>query len=53
VLLEQVVARSSQQVKRLVPSEWEQVESKFAAVWLADGSTLEALVKKLPLLKEQ
>jgi Transposase DDE domain len=52
-MFEQVVARSSQQVARLVPSEWEQVESKFAAVWLADGSTLEALVKKLPLLKDQ
>jgi hypothetical protein len=41
------------QVARLVPTGWEQVESKFAAVWLADGSTLEALVKKLQLLKEQ
>ncbi|WP_309745266.1 hypothetical protein [Chamaesiphon sp. OTE_20_metabat_361] len=52
-MFEQVVARSSQQVSRLVPSEWEQVGSKLAAVWLADGSNLEALVKKLQLLKEQ
>jgi hypothetical protein len=52
-MFEQVVTRSSQQVARLVPAGWEQFESKFAAVWLADGSTLEALVKKLPLLKEQ
>ena len=52
-MFEQVITKSSQQVARIVPVGWEQVESKFAAVWLADGSTLEALVKKLPLLKEQ
>jgi hypothetical protein len=39
--------------ERVIPTQWVAVESKFAAVWLADGSTLEAIVKKLQMHREQ
>lgn len=36
-----------------VPRKWQQVERTFPAVWIADGSTLEELRKKLKALQEQ
>lgn len=52
-MFEQVIERQNQQAPVLAPAGWESVQAKFAAVWLADGSTLEGLVKKLQLLKQE
>jgi Transposase DDE domain len=46
-MFEQVVKRQNQQAAHVaVPEAWSTVNSRFACVWLADGSTLEGLVKK-------
>jgi len=36
-----------------VPQGWELVQQNFTALWIADGSTLEALRRKLKALKDQ
>ncbi|OUL36416.1 transposase [Nostoc sp. T09] len=36
-----------------VPENWQPVYAKFTAIWIADGSTLEALRRKLKVLQEQ
>jgi Transposase DDE domain len=53
-LLEQVMQRlESSATKESIPSSWQSVQKDFSAVWLADGSSLEALAKKVSSLKEQ
>ena len=53
-LFEQVLGRLSEVGQsRGVPSQWQSVQQQFGAVWLADGSTLEAMVKQLDTLKGQ
>lgn len=37
----------------IVPERWRQVQANFALVAMADGSVLEALAKKLEVLREQ
>lgn len=37
----------------LIPPPWQPVWERFTAVWVADASTLEALKRKLKLLREQ
>jgi len=37
----------------IVPETWKPVCERFTAIWIADGSTLEALRLKLKALKEQ
>lgn len=50
-LFEQVIARMQQQRQAvMVPPEWQVVQQRFGAVWLADGSTLEAVAKRLDSL---
>jgi hypothetical protein len=47
-LLEQVIERLNQSsASGEVSPFWRPVRSKFSAIWLADGSTLEALKKKM------
>lgn len=36
-----------------IPQAWEPVWEKFTAVWIADGSTLEALKRKLKILRNK
>ncbi|WP_052304628.1 hypothetical protein [Nostoc punctiforme] len=36
-----------------IPLQWQPIYQKFGAVWIADGSTLEELRKKLKALSEQ
>lgn len=36
-----------------IPENWQVVCTRFTAIWIADGSTLEALRRKLKALKEQ
>ena len=36
-----------------VPEQWQIVQSRFTAIWIADGSTLEALRRKLKALQEK
>lgn len=51
-LLEQVLERmQAQQQAQIVPSEWQRVQQHFGVVWLADGSTLEAIAKQLEALQ--
>jgi hypothetical protein len=53
-IFEQVMARiSAQPKKQAVPENWQPVCEKFTAIWIADGSTLEALRKKLKALQGQ
>lgn len=55
-LFEQVLARMHSQgrtpAQRLPSSRGQAVEQRFGSVWLADGSTLEALAKKLDSLPQ-
>lgn len=55
-LFEQVLVRMQFQAhaqEEIVPASWQAVQLRFGAVWLADGSTLEAIAKQLDSLKEQ
>ena len=53
-LFEQVIDRmQATQANLPIAVGWESVRHKFTAVWIADGSTLEALKKKLKTLQEQ
>lgn len=51
-LLEQVLAQMQPQgTKAAVPCGWQSVEQRFGAIWVADGSILEAIAKKLNSLQ--
>lgn len=53
-VFEQVIERMGSSMSILpVPIGWESVHQKFTALWIADGSTLEALKKKLQALPEK
>lgn len=52
-LFEQVLGRLQQSQPGPVPSRWQPVVQQFGAVWCADGSTLEAVARKLDSLKPQ
>lgn len=53
-IFQQVIERISDQPKnQAIPQNWQPVCNKFTAIWIADGSTLEALRRKLKALKEQ
>jgi hypothetical protein len=53
-IFEQVMARISVQPRnQVVPENWKPVCAEFTAIWIADGSTLEALRRKLKALKGQ
>jgi hypothetical protein len=52
-LFEQVIQQLSGRKPLSLPSGWQPVYEKFTALWIADGSTLEALRKKLKVLEEE
>ena len=53
-LFEQVMQRiQSTKTALPAPQGWELVQQNFTALWIADGSTLEALRRKLKVLKDQ
>jgi hypothetical protein len=53
-VFEQVIDRMhSSQTNMPVPRGWESVHQNFSALWIADGSTLEALRRKLKALQEK
>lgn len=53
-VFEQVMERmQATQANLPVAIGWESVQRNFTAVWIADGSTLEALKKKLQALQQQ
>jgi Transposase DDE domain len=53
-IFEQVMAKiSSQSKNQAIPGNWQSVCAQFTAIWIADGSTLEALRRKLKALQEQ
>ena len=53
-IFEQVMAQISTQPKnQVIPETWQPVCAEFTAIWIADGSTLEALRKKLKALQGQ
>ncbi|OUL31309.1 transposase, partial [Nostoc sp. T09] len=53
-IFEQVMERINVQPQnQAVPENWQPVYAKFTAIWIADGSTLEALRRKLKVLQEQ
>lgn len=53
-VFEQVIQRiQSTKTALPAPQGWELVQQNFAALWIADGSTLEALRRKLKVLKAQ
>lgn len=53
-VFEQVMQRiQSNKTGLPIPPGWELVEQNFTALWIADGSTLEALRRKLKVLQDQ
>jgi Transposase DDE domain len=52
-LLAQVIERMPSQGATVVPRSWQAVYQHFGAIWLADGSTLEAIARKLNTLQDQ
>jgi len=52
-LLPQLIDRWGQRQKRPVPAAIQVARGHFAQVWAADGSTLEALFRKLDALRER
>jgi Transposase DDE domain len=53
-IFEQVMQTSITNPKhQAIPENWQVVYGRFTAIWIADGSTLEALRRKLKALKEQ
>lgn len=53
-IFQQVMERINVQPQnQAVPVNWQPVYQSFTAIWIADGSTLEALRRKLKALKEQ
>lgn len=52
-IFEQVIQRiQGQQQLTAIPPDWQPVYERFTAIWIADGSTLEALRRKLKALKD-
>lgn len=52
-IFEQVIARIQLQTQlTAISSDWQPVSQRFTAIWIADGSTLEALRRKLKALKD-
>jgi hypothetical protein len=52
-IFEQVIARIQSQTQlTAISSDWQPVSQRFTAIWIADGSTLEALRRKLKALKD-
>ncbi len=52
-VFEQVIQRINTQPKhQAIPESWQPVCTKFTAIWIGDGSTLEALRRKLKALQE-
>lgn len=53
-VFEQVIEKihATPQANR-IPQQWQQLHQTFGAVWIADGSTLEELRKKLKALSDQ
>ncbi len=53
-IFEQVIQRiNTQPNNQVIPENWQAVCTKFTAIWIADGSTLEALRRKLKALQEK
>ncbi|QIR40958.1 IS4 family transposase [Tolypothrix sp. PCC 7910] len=53
-VFEQVIARINHQPKnQAIPENWQAVCHRFPAIWIADGSTLEALRRKLKALQDK
>jgi hypothetical protein len=53
IIFEQVIERVSAQQKNVaIPENWKSACDRFTAIWIADGSTFEALRLKLKALKE-
>ena len=53
-IFEQVMQKTITNPKhQAIPENWQIVYGRFTAIWIADGSTLEALRRKLKALKEQ
>ena len=53
-VFEQVMQRMQSKKTGLpIPEGWELLQQNFTALWIADGSTLEALRRKLKVLKDQ
>lgn len=53
-IFEQVMERMNVKPQnQAVPENWQPVCAKFTAIWITDGSTLEALRRKLKVLQEQ
>jgi Transposase DDE domain len=53
-IFEQVIQRiNTQPNNQAIPENWQAVCTKFTAIWIADGSTLEALRRKLKALQEK
>jgi len=51
-VFEQVIQRISTQPKnQAIPENWQPVCQRFTAIWIADGSTLEALRRKIKALQ--
>lgn len=54
VLLKQVLEKSQRKPQNLkIEARWQKVRQKFSAIWIADGSTLEQLRKRLKIAQEQ
>jgi hypothetical protein len=54
VLLKQVLEKSQENPQNLkLEVRWQKVRQKFSAIWIADGSTLEQLRKRLKIAPEQ
>jgi hypothetical protein len=52
-IFEQVIERiQGQQQLTAIPPNWQPVCERFTAIWIADGSTLEALRRKLKAFKD-
>lgn len=52
-LFAQVVERMNQQGTTVIPKSWQAVHQLFGVIWVADGSTLEAIARKLDSLSSQ
>jgi hypothetical protein len=52
-LFQVIQSNQHRQTYQPIPQAWESVWEKFTAVWIADGSTLEALKRKLKILRNK
>ena len=54
ILLKGVLEKAAEKAKKLqVGEKWERVREKFSVVWIADGSTLEQIRKRMKISKEK